>query len=278
MFVHMRFAWIVLMALHVLTPTPAIAANADPLSDYKQLLLLSGVQAHFNTIQATIVAESTTQRSSCNDTDELKSAVANYLSELYHPASLMGAAISSLQGALTADDTTEILAWINSPAGKRIAHAESATADIPAADFSIMQKTYMESTQWTEQRVARVRAIMESTGIARFLTVLNTELSTAVTMAGACNTDSDSLATIDKAIDSARADEGLILVFMRPDLINSTGTIFRELSDADLDSYIEFADSTAGRNYHRALISTTRKILAERVEKIESFIKDVRQP
>lgn len=148
--------------------------------------------------------------------------------------------------------------FFDSDLGERIVAAERASKNISEAEFVSIAEDYLDSEQWNEERKKVVNLVYASTRAARFVSILNGELTVASEVSGHCKPTLESYKTLSKHLKTTRSDARLIENFMANDLILIIATVFRDIPNKDLVEYIEFARGSDGKSFFNALMESTR--------------------
>jgi len=233
---------------------------------------LSGVDAHLSWVLSTVQQESVAGQNSCTNKDTVPQ-IDQTLKELLTLDALRSSFLAQLEERLSNEHRSVILDWANSPAGSKIHAAEADSLNYDEAKFNELLNTYKESDTHSAERVERIKNMLTDTGAAYFISAINTETSSLVSMSSVCSTDQEDIIRAQIAIEEERGAEALYRAFMRQELLVPSSVLYQKITDEEIDAYSEFAKSEAGKAYFAALIVGVRTILNERVNELTATLK-----
>ena len=229
----------------------------------ERILEDSGVLSQMSNLPSTIIGESEPQWQRCSASDaQLKS----WINKAFSAEEMSRLAISELNNALDAQRIVQVVDWLDSASGQTIIEAERASGTLSDEEFKRLIAELNVSPDFQTERAPRIRKLVTMTRVAEFISVLNTELNAAVSLATACSADHDTIKQLLETANTERQNISLEIVFMAINLQAPTAVVYRTVEDAVIDDYLEFAASDAGQAYHAALIKVTRDTLVKRLE------------
>ena len=229
----------------------------------ERILEDSGVLSQMSNLPATIIGESQQHWRSCSASD---AHLESWINAAYSAEEISRLAVKEMKNALDAQGIVKVVDWLGSASGQTIIDAERASGALSEEQFeSYIGKLYA-SPDFQTARAPRIRTLVSRTRVAEFVSVLNTELNAAVTVATACSPDQDTIKQLLETANIERQNIGLETAFMAINLQAPTAVVYRAVEDAVIDNYLEFAASDAGQAYHEALIKVTRDTLVNRLE------------
>lgn len=213
----------------------------------------------------TILEESREQWLNCNTPSE---AIEYWLAEAMSAEWMIRHSVDSFRDALDEKTLAAVIAWQDSSAGQAIIKAERASANLSDEQFGRLVSEISAAPGYLEKRGPRIQDLLVATRTAEFVTVLNSELNTLVSLSTECSPSVDTIQEIMDKANAERRDPDLLVLIMGFNLQMPTAVVFRDIDDAVIDAYLEFSKSSAGRTYHAALIELTRNAL---IKSIKSF-------
>lgn len=161
----------------------------------------------------------------------------------------------SLSSRLGDATLAEVARWYDSDEGRAVARSEAKSATL--ADETVAERipSIAGAADWPTRK-ALVRATLQASRTAPFLTRFHTTLDGIVARAGHCNPDPVTLERLATAHAEAQANEAFVALFIDIELIVPTAVIYAALPDATLQAYARFARSPAGVQWFTALQDT----------------------
>ena len=251
-------------ALFVLGSGQVVADN----SISAELIERSGIGEHLALVPDSIVHEAWPKHQSCYSGADsalfsMDEAAFNELITMYFGVEQSTArAVQAMSDFMNVKQLYGTKKFFDSDLGQRIVAAEKASKEIEEDEFVVIAEEYFDSEQWTEERELLIRVVYEATRAARFVSILNGELSVAVAVTGHCEPSLDSYKELSNSLKTTRTDARMIEPIMANDLVLIIATIFRDFSDKDMIEYAEFARSAEGKSFFNALLESTRKAIA----------------
>ena len=229
----------------------------------ERILEDSGVLSQMSNLPATIIGESEQHWQSCSASD---AHLESWINAAFSAEEISRLAVNGLNNALDAQGIVKVVDWLDSASGQTIIDAERASGALSEEEFESYIGKLNASPDFQTERAPRIRTLLSRTRVAEFVSVLNTELNAAVSVATACSPDHDTVKQLLETANIERQNIGLETVFMAINLQAPTAVVYRAVEDAVIDDYLEFAASDAGQAYHEALIKVTRDTLINRLE------------
>ncbi|NND89621.1 MAG: hypothetical protein HKN42_02060 [Granulosicoccus sp.] len=246
-----------------MSAAPGVVNHRIPDATLHRILDNAGVLPQLSTLATTIIGESRAQWQSCSP---MTVSVDTWIRQAMSSDLMTQHAVDALRDELDASTVAAVIVWLESAPGQAITRAEHASASLSDAEFNHLFSTLGETPGYRKERAPRIKALLHSTRAAEFVTVLNSELDTLVQLASACSPTRGAIRELLSAASSQRQDLELVTLIMGINLQAPTAVIYRDVDDAVIDAYLEFASSTAGKAYHAALIKVTSDTLVERLE------------
>jgi len=158
----------------------------------------------------------------------------------------------SLSAQLDLSTLAAVGRWYDSAEGRAVARHEAASSTLADDDVAARIPTIAGAADWP-QRKALVRATLQGSRTAPFLTRFHSTLDGIVTRAEHCHPDAATLARLDDERSEALDNESFVALFIDIELIVPTAVIYDGLPDATLQAYARFASSPAGARWFNAL-------------------------
>lgn len=252
----------------VLLALPATNLQANETEIATALIELSGVGPHLADVGSIVFEEALPSYRECfseaggvmspEDEQKLKSALEQNLGSTV----TVQRAITELAQAMELSDLEAVQDFFNTPSGVRIVEAETASKEFDEVTFFNMQKAYFASSVWTEERTATMSDVHDSTRAVRFVSTLNGEISVAITLSGHCDATKAEFEKLQPQLDSLRSESQFVEPIMRGDMILVIAVIFKDITNDDLNNYIEFSQSDVGVRFFNALLASTEAGIA----------------
>lgn len=251
-------------------PSPvADSRSGGQVSQLDELMEKSGTNTQVSQIPANVLASADQQIGA--DVPNA-GAIRTALIQAFNPGDLRADTRTHLEGALSGDEIAQVLAWLNSDLGQRITALEK-TNSAPEAQKAIAEQ-YPQLAE-NQNRVAMVQALdkaiqgTEST-VAIVLTVQRSLMSAIV--AGLPEERRMSQEQLDALLAQGRETmESQYRFLVEAAYLHN----YQELTDAELQTYIDFANSPVARRYHQALAESLQAALAKASTKAGSAIAAV---
>lgn len=232
----------------------------------------SGMHTQLYRVRDTVLEETAQSLNGCADDaafPDIDKLVANSI----NTQALKADYVQRLGEQLSSAQINQIIKWTRSPVGLKVHQLEANSLTLDEASLNALISDYRLSGELTKDRALAINKMLVNTGAVYFVSALNTESSAIVVMTSLCKLDSESLSIAQKAVRSARGEEGLIRVFLKQDFLMPASVIYRELSDDELNQFIAFTESDSGQAYYKALVQSIRLVLSGRVASLEQRLE-----
>lgn len=188
--------------------------------------------------------------------EKIGSAVAG----AFNPDAMLAQMVSHLDAEMTQTQLSDVQGWMTSPLGQKIIAAELAAARVEAIPTIDAQRVALQKQfhgSWRERAFSEFERMVNSTD-----TQLELALATQIALAEASmpGAPPEVLAQMRAMVESNR--------FMMRGLIEQQIYAvylftYRDLSDADLQGYMQFLRSDAGNTYIRTVNKALKSLLVE---------------
>lgn len=252
--------------LSLLQTTTCLAGEQSPDQHIVTLLELSGIQNQLDQfpVQVNGAVIQAQQQQSKLSTEQL-AHLSTVMSESFDPAVMGNDVKSYLQRNMTLADLTGALQWLESPLGRKITALEDA-ASRPEA-MAEMQREAI-SLQEKSEKVALVSRLEVAVGAIDAVVAMAENVRVAVIISMMASAPGDQRLDIDQI--KAMVEQ------QRPALRDAYGSAislsmlyaYRSLSAAELNQYINFAESDIGRKYHSSAIAAMNYAVTKGGEKM----------
>lgn len=234
-----------------LAPPTAGASDATGRDAMKVLYDLSGLASQVDST-ADLVNQGLAQQRGRIDAATLDGAE-RALRRAYAAATLEEAVLADLAGRYDERKAEGVRAWLRSPLGGRIARLEAESATTEGARAMEEFAVALQQTPPRPERLALEQRFEEAMGSTESMVELTlaTSLGIAIAMDAALPPERRSGSEKLRAGVAERRRE--LRAMLRP--VSLVGFLFtyRELSDAEIESYVAFAETDAGRWYVQAM-------------------------
>ncbi len=190
---------------------------------------------------------------------------------LFAPGRIRSDVLRNLDGTLTREEISAVLAWLQSETGRKITRLEvldstpEAIADTGENGASIFSNLEGRRKNAIVRLADSVKAAEMSASVA---------IDTGIAMAYGLNLampDSPgySLAQIRELVEQNRPQ---IIKRYESRVLASFAHTYRSLSDTELDAYINFVESKAGRSYNSALYAALDKAISSASQELGNHL------
>ncbi|WP_319521701.1 DUF2059 domain-containing protein [uncultured Desulfosarcina sp.] len=182
---------------------------------------------------------------------------------VFAPENIKRAILGECREKLSIDDLKKVLAWLDSPLGRKFTQLEEA-ASTPEKYTEMQQfaQTLQKSPPLPERLeiIGRLDDAVKATETSVEV-AMNTQL--AITIAIVASLPKEQQPAYDNLAAVVEQTRPQIEGAMRAQTIVSLLYTYRNVTETELDQYIEFASSPTGKNYHDAAVSGLKKALLE---------------
>lgn len=190
-----------------------------------------------------------------------RGALQAVLLEVFDEKRLSEPAVNSLQAAAAADPVQAAKAaeWLHSPLSSELKFAEATASrtNVGRRDVFLEKLAQVGDDGGSEARISRIRALAEATGAMEATLDLTQAIGmTTASLINASLPQPERLtpSALEAVIGRERSAPEVATTY-EPVVIAALLYRYRDLSLDELDDYVAFARSDAGRWYHRALAS-----------------------
>jgi hypothetical protein len=194
--------------------------------------------------------------------DEVDRRIREAVASAYAPGSLENRVRGHLVGGLERAEIERVLEWLDSPLGARITRLEEEAATPESFREQLEVGEWLVS-QLAEERRERYRDLDEAVEVSElnFAITVNTILAVAEGLALVSpHLDRPQPEDVRRMVEARREE---MTEQMRASTLENFAYTYRELEDAELERYIEFAGSEIGRKYHAAVSEALSQALAD---------------
>jgi hypothetical protein len=179
----------------------------------------------------------------------------------FAPATLKETILREFREKLPAEEIKAVLTWLDSPLGKRCTQLEEA-ASTPRAQAEMQQyAAQLQSAPPTKERVEIFREFDSATKATESSVEMAVNSQIAVTLALMAVLPSEQQKSLDDITREAEKRKPNIETAMRSHLLVSFLYTYRDLTDAEIRQYIDFAKSAAGSHYQSVGTAALKKAL-----------------
>lgn len=168
---------------------------------------------------------------------------------------------SYLEGELTGEEVESVLEWLSSPLGERITRLEE-EASTPEGYLDRQEISDFLVENLPAERLELFQQLDEAVQVSElgFTIGVNTVVAVAEGVAlVAPGVESPRSEELRAAMESRREE---MTESMRESTLRSFAYTYRDLEVAELDRYLEFAESPIGRKYHAVLSAAYERVLS----------------
>ena len=163
---------------------------------------------------------------------------------------------------LSAADEEEVLRWLSSELGVRITRLEEERDD--AERYQKMEAAIPEFMKTVpRERLALCERLAESIGSGESSARLMINITVAIAYGIALSVPGGDVEAIKEIRAKLESQRPQMEAAMQQHAIGIFAYTYQPLSDAELGSYVDFAESPVGRRYHRATIKAVDKAMLQ---------------
>jgi len=257
------FIWGILLSL---VPILSYAHNRDN-SQIRELYAKAGMQKQLEQLPSLI--QTMFDQSAREDEQARKmpksllSDMSKAIPEAFAPGKLQGTVLSELTEKFTARDAKEVLKWLDSPLGKKCTELEEESYS-PEAQAEMEQFT--AGLQTSPPTAKRLQVLKEFDSAVRATdSAVDTALATQVALALAviATFPPERQMPLDAVSREMEKNRPILEAEVRSQVLITNLYTYRNLTEAELKLYIEFAKSPAGSRYHSVFIAAFKKAILE---------------
>jgi hypothetical protein len=205
---------------------------------------------------------------------DVLSAVRASVPEAFVPEKLKEAMLAELTEKLTALDIKEILEWLDSPIGKKFTQLEEA-ASTPEAQAEMQQyATRVQDSPPTVERLKVLREFDSAVKTTESAVDMAIHTQAAVALAIITAFPLEQRMPLDDLSREMEKTRPALEATVRSQMLISHLYTYRSLTEAEIQSYSEFAKSPAGSKYHLVTMAAFKKVVLEGAVKWGGLIGD----
>ena len=239
----------------------ALAAETAPQqARIDELMARSGLDKQLKQIEPQIQAGAAAAREGARGKgppqemdDETYATLKRVMASVFAPDRMRREFVRRFDAELAVADQEQALVWLRSPLGRRLTALEEASGE-PAEAERLEREALAFAATLPEARLARMNRLAAALKIGDSAAALLSHLTLAIvygavmTVPGA---DPEMLQPLRKRFEEQRPKAAKELELRYAAFF---ADVYRNVSDEDMDAYIGFSESEAGRRYHAASI------------------------
>ena len=245
---------LIILMFGLLVPWFASAQAGISTDQARQLMQLSGMSAQIDEVPLMLGMTLQQQQAQLQMPDWQLQALSDALEAGFQPEPMKNDVRGHLEDRLSAGDADAAIAWLESPLGQRVTELEGRAAE-PAVQQEIMQRLQSgDAADVSDDRQGLLERFDEATrasdmSVEMVIGIQHGLVSAILQAAGA------PAEQLDMALGQLEAARPQIATAVAAQNQATFGVIYRDLSDAEMADYVEFAESGAGRAYHEAMFT-----------------------
>lgn len=253
----------------------------------EELLQLSGISMHLGIAADAIAEEGYAMYAEClNPTDEGaeylesvsydKDAFTVLIKRHFGQSQSFARAVEAMAVSMSDDHMAATERFFATEVGQKIVKAETDSKHLSEDEFVTTLNEYVSSDEWTASRKQTIAQISQATRAVRFVSLINGEMSVAAKVSSACDATEAGYLQLNHELKRERTDARFVEPMMVGGLNLVIATIFKDLSDQEINDYLTFAQSDAGSSYFNGLLQATRRgisggLIGVREERIANY-------
>lgn len=241
-----------------LFPVTSLWASVQPAIGEQQLinevLDRSGVSAQINAIPALVKSQLEQYQSHATPDRNKYPQLLNQLNASFNPENVRNAMLRQLIINYNQDYFRSYLVGLEDPAIQRLTQMEIAAATDPDSGRKMAQYlTQLEYNPPSSKRKALIRALDESSNSSRFVAATQATIYRVVTETMNYSSRPPHRLSLEKIDDNADALMQQRLTAASEYVMNNALFVYRNVSDDDLQAYVNFHHSEAATWFHQLL-------------------------
>lgn len=184
------------------------------------------------------------------------------MNSAYAPDKLRSAMAKELEAQLTAQDEDVVLQWLSSELGRRLTRIEEESGE-PAKSALAERDAPAHFATVPQARIARFARMVTAIRMGEATASMVINMTTAIGFGMAMATPTEDPAALAQSIrNRMEPQRDRMVESFNTRAIQSFAYVYREVSDADVESYVVFSESPVGRRYHEASVKAMDNVLA----------------
>ncbi len=193
------------------------------------------------------------------DTNRLRKAIAdNFTAD-----ALRKSVNDQLQATVSRDDAAVVLQWLSSDLGRRITALEEVAMSNPEEAARMMELGPQVLASLDASRKRRLERLVRATDAAEGTATLIIDTSIGISRGMMMSIPGAAAGSIDDLKASVQAQKDRVVAALEPQIIAEYATMYRQLSDDDLDRYVVFCESPAGHRFAAASLHAIDTAMTE---------------
>jgi hypothetical protein len=243
--------------------------NSDKL--VRTLMLKSGMKKQIEQMPQLLQSELEQQQANATGiTQEDFNRFSSIAKSAFDAKAIHAAVQTYIKLNLSENDMKEVLEWLDSPLGTKITKLEEEASTAKA--YEDMQKIGPKLLHENKDsaRMNKIMKLDKAIGVTQSTvnTVLNIQLAMISAMSAAM--EADKRPSFEDVQDLVKKNQPQIQSAMRQMVQIQFLYSYRELSDHEIDRYIQFAESMQGQRYHNVSIRAIDEALVQAARRIGS--------
>jgi hypothetical protein len=257
----MRRAALALLAVSLLAPTAFASAGSGTGDEMQEIFRLSGLEAQIGALDRVVAASlvPNLQRVPAAQADVVRDAVLRAFS-----APVIQQDVSArLAKANDPQQAAATLRWLRSPLGRRVTELETHASSAEGVQALEAFAQQLRSHPPDETRLALARALDQAIGQTDFAVEVSLASARAAMSALGAALPQEKRLEPDKIEAAIEAQRQRLHQQLAMASLASTLFTYQNLSNAELESYVVFARSDAGRWYHGVVKQALLEMLTD---------------
>jgi hypothetical protein len=194
---------------------------------------------------------------------QAKSAISGSVKEAFAAERLKKIIIKEVKESMTLEDIGMVLKWLESPLGKKCTRLEE-DASSPKA-LSEVQKfaAQLQQAPPASNRLDVLRRLDDAVKATETNVEITMNAQLAMAFAVVKSLPEEQQKSLEDIVAQIEKNRPQVEAMMRSQTLLFALYIYRDLTNAELEKYIQFATSPAGNKYHVATISGFKKALLD---------------
>jgi len=227
----------------------------------------SGMEAQFTTLPETMrdaFLQGLAMGPEMNIPEARLEMLGDRVAGFYAPEDFRTAVEASLRKEMSAEQAQAVLAWLESPLGERITDVEEAAVGPDAYEKTQAYAAALDEGSVPEARVELLRELDEAVNLTETSVEIGVHAQLAAALAANAVQPPERRLEPAQVMAIVEGSRGMIESMTREQVLLSLLYTYRDLSEAELRGYIEFANSPAGNTFNRVVSQAMSRTFVEK--------------
>jgi len=254
------------MILLLLVPNAAFAQGADDAA-LRELYLKSGMQKQVE--QFPRVIQAGFDQAAARD-PEIQKLPANLVAamkalapEAFAPKTIKSVILAEMKAKLTASDAKDVLKWLDSPLGKKLARFEEAASTPEGYKATQQYMAQLQSAPPSPRRLEFIRKLDSAAKGTENAIAIAMQTEIAITLAVIATFPLEQQRPLDDVAREMEKNKPAIEADVKTQTLLSFLYAYRSVTEEEIQRYVDFLTSPAGSKFQSAATAALKKASLE---------------